>query len=178
LHQDHDSTDILLDTALASYADPPDSVDPGLIAARILVAIAAIKSRSRWRFAIALSLAASACAVIVLLAMLPWPSVRPPALGIAYSLPSVAKPVSPRVAAIPVRHRMSSSVVRKSRNRPKLDRFPAPVPVSAQEHLLIQFADHATPRAKEAVETARNKLDETLGITELEIQPLEMKDRQ
>jgi hypothetical protein len=52
---------------------------------------------------------------------------------------------------------------------PKLDQFPAPVVLTEQERLLVQFIAHAPPSTQQLVAKAQKQSDEPLRIAELNI---------
>jgi hypothetical protein len=61
---------------------------------------------------------------------------------------------------------------------PKMEVFPTPRPLSAQERALVGFAAQASPAAKREVVEAEKHLGDPIVIAELKIEPLEDKSRE
>ena len=201
MQDERDQLDRVLDSALATYADPgPES---GL-ERRILGHIAneaAPAPRRRW---LAWAIALPAAAGLLLFAVLAGPRLdhapssmppqtrilqKPPALGglagnRALSegsgkdgskrkgrTESIARASHPSSDA--KMHSRRAVLASKSTPLPKLDVFPTPQPLSPEERALVEFAAHAPQSERESLMAAQREADAPLRITAIEIMPLE-----
>ena len=185
MHDNRDEIDLLLDSALATYADPgPDS---GL-EQRILTRIAAdahAAPRRRW-LPWAIALPAAASLLIFILILHPWTnhtSVLPQQADVSHR-PMPPIEAANRSSSPPARTRRSEAPLRRQRPRhralairsaplPKLDVFPTPQPLSPQERALVNFAAHATKSERESLVTSQQQADAPLHIAAIQITPLQ-----
>jgi hypothetical protein len=61
---------------------------------------------------------------------------------------------------------------------PKLEVFPAPRALTAEERALVVFATQGSPAAKKEVIEAEKHLGDPITISDLKIEPLEDKSRE
>ncbi len=186
---DHDELDLLLRSALNTYADPgPESDLTRRILARISAEAAPAPPRRWLSWAIALPIAACLLALIVLSG--PRPAHRPS--GHAGQTPtsrqSLIATAHPGLSSTP--HHIPS---RNSRNLkpqshravfaakaaplPKLDVFPTPRPLTPEEQALAVFAAHAPESERQSLIEAQANADAPLSIAAIQIQPLEPPDQ-
>jgi hypothetical protein len=187
--REKDNLDLLIDSALATYADPgPES---GL-EDRVLVTLAAVRTetprvRARWRGR-----------------WLPWAVAVPIAVGLLFlwlsprrdkplpaSEPQEARSAAPRAIAP---HANSSSEVRREVPHrhaaratqpatpvqtaqaallPKLDVFPTPQPLTAEERALAAVVTQIPLPARQALIEAQSLDHLPVRIAEIQIPPLE-----
>jgi hypothetical protein len=184
-----DSLDRMLESSLSSYGDP--GADSGLVE-RILARVSsehkAYKPAPRWRnrFVLWAALPAAACLLLTLFTSKPAgppairPSTHPP--NVAAVAPKSQVPLIPTPGqTMPTRvvHPMParpSAVAAGSVARPKLDVFPRPQPLSAEEEALYVFATQVPEQQRQAVLTAQKNDDAPLDIAAIHIQPLEISD--
>ncbi len=200
---DKDDLDLLLDSALATYADPgPErGLEDRLLAA--LQAAHGSGERRRWfdwpRLTWAVAVPVAICLLWVSLARVvhapstqsqvpsqPGPSLsskaptQPPAVTVR---PSGAKAqtnsaqISARLKSCPVtKHACDVSAdVANAAHLPKLDVFPAPQPLSAEERVLVA-AINGSPAEREALAVSKRPADVPLSIADLNIPPLAPPD--
>ena len=184
--------DLLLHSSLESYADPgPES---GL-AERILARVAAESEGERTRkanrthrinrWATALPAAACVVAAFVILASMPrhhpgdltnQARMTPP--GSTDAGPSRAIANSPSGAAQrdvvsrPLRHPLPAAATASAKRLPKLDIFPTPQPLTAEEKALVSYVAHVPPAQRQSLIEEQKQLDAPLSIEALEIKPL------
>lgn len=165
MRDNRDELDRLLDSALATYADPgPDSGLEQRILGR-MANEAASAPRRRW---LPWAMAASAAAGLLLFVVLSRPSGHhPPAASPQHAQvtpPSLAAPAedaNPPVSRPDLTRRIESpariprprqvAAVDRSAPLPKLEVFPTPHPVTRQERSLAQFAARAPQPVQEAL---------------------------
>ncbi|MFP5209968.1 MAG: hypothetical protein ACLGRW_11835 [Acidobacteriota bacterium] len=185
--------DVLIDAALATYADPgPDSGLDRRVMARIaearISAEAAPAPRHRWLpWAIALPVAA--CLLLFLLMLsgpkpLHSPASTPEQASQSQEAPIVVARTAPSTApqAVPA-HRAkapgheprsrAAALAAKPAPLPKLDVFPTPRPLTPEEQALVEFAAHATKAERESFFAAQQQADEPLHIAAIQIPPIE-----
>ena len=202
---DKDEIDVLLDSALASYADP--GPDWG-IERRVLAAVAAknalVRARAGWwrhrlAWAIAVPVMAS---LVVWVAVSRMHEARPAQTQQAYQQdrvqarainapattahadshqkehPSGAKAhrdvvlVSARVKLCPVK----TTNTRNCASTPKLDVFPSPHPLTAEEQVLVAAAHRGSKAERNALDELRAPSDAPLSIAALDVAPLASRD--
>ena len=172
-----DDVDLLLGSALQNYAE----AGPGL-EQRVLACIAAASVRRPPRVWLpwAITLPAVACAFLLLF-MLRNPQ---PALQVSSLHPSPPIAQSSRIdpttrSPLPdwrpgrARSRMHAPAFRARKALPKLDLFPTPQPLTAEEQALVAVAAHSTPPQRRAIaeQEARNMVP--LKISAISIPPIE-----
>ncbi len=185
MHDSRDELDRLVDSALANYADPgPES---GL-ESRILSRIAVEKvpaSRRRW-LSWAIAVPATAALLVFILLWHPGtknsPSVpqqsnmpHQPTHSIEAANQPSSKPALILRGHAPLRKPRSrhKALAAHSAPLPKLDVFPTPEPLSAQEQALVNFAAHASKSERESLVAAQEQADAPLHIAPIQIQPLQ-----
>jgi hypothetical protein len=191
--REKDDLDLLIDSALSTYADPgPES---GL-ENRVLVTLVAVRTatpqvRGGWRrrwlpWAVAIPIAAG----LLFLWLLPKRDKPLPA-----SMPQEAREATPTAIAP---HAESSSEVRRevphrravrvtqpaspvqtaqAAPLPKLDVFPTPQPLTAEERALVVVVTQIPLPAREALVEAQSLDDSPVHIAEIQIPPLESPDQ-
>ncbi len=187
--REKDDLDLLIDTALSTYADP----GPGSkLEDRVLVTLAAVRTetprvRARWRSR-----------------LLPWAVAIPVAAGLLFLwlspksnklLPASVRQEAREAAAPAIApHPKSSSEVRPGVPRrhavhstppaspvqaaeaaplPKLDVFPTPQPLTPEERALALVATQIPLPAREALVEAQSLDAQPVRIAEIQIPPLE-----
>ncbi len=169
-----------IDAALRSYAAPPEGIDPRTAAATIFARARRSKTRHAWllwRWAIP----ALAC-LLALAIGTAWLLRRPAAPQIASIVP--APPPAPTLPVI-TPSSVSSAPVHATGRRPtriasvkepplpKLDVFPTPAPLTAQEQALLVFLRTAPPAVTQAVIDEQRGPDQPIANTATPIQPPE-----
>jgi hypothetical protein len=187
---EHDKLDLLVQQALASYANP--GRESGL-EERILARIAGENApgpRRRWLpWAIALPVAAG----LLVLLLLSTHRQTPPPLAHHLQAPS-AQPTEladagreSSTAPRPARRENTGGGLGLPRSRgnvdtgkalplPKLDVFPTPQPLSPEEQALAVFAARATKTERQSLIEARAQADAPIRIAAIEVQPLNAPD--
>jgi hypothetical protein len=201
--REKDDLDLLLDSALSTYADPgPDA----RLEDRVLAALEAGQGsgeRRRWfdwpRLTWAVAVPVAICLLWVSLARVvhapstqsqvpspPGPSLSskaPAQPHVTTMHPSGAKApshsgsTSARLKSCPVTKPACdvSADVAKAAHLPKLDVFPAPQPLSAEERVLVA-ATNGSPAEREALAVSKEPADAPLSIADLNIPPLAPPD--
>jgi hypothetical protein len=197
--REKDDLDLLIDSALVTYADPgPDS---GL-EDRVLTTLSTVRAetspgRIRWRrrwlpWAFALPIAAG-----LLLLWLsprrekPLPASEPQEAregaptAVAPHVNSSSEvrprlPHSPQVpqsSAVRVAHPASPVQTAQAASLPKLDVFPTPQPLTAEERALVVAVTQTPLPAQEALVEAESLEHQPVRIAEIHIPPLEPPDQ-
>lgn len=191
--REKDDLDLLIDSALATYADPgPDSgLDDRILVTLSTVRTAKPRASTRWpshwiRWAVALPVAAG----LLFLWFAPrrdkpLPSSEPQQAR--YPAPSALAPrvnLSPEVQAhVPHRHgtraAQPASPVQtvQAAPLPKLDVFPTPQPLTAEERALVVVVTETPLPAREALVKAQSLDAPPVRIAEIHIPPLEPPDQ-
>jgi hypothetical protein len=179
-----------IDAALKSYAEPPEIPASGVALARMLERAGAMEvPRRRWLVWV-IPATGFGLAVLVTATMLVMRAPRVPEIAWTPLAPGVASP-----ATAPTNEAGSSKSLDEARHAwrgvlrpvaaaprtqtaalPKLETFPAPMPVSPEEQKLRDFARRGPSAAKQQVMEARQHADDPLEIAELAIQPLDEGD--
>ncbi len=180
---DRDELDDLIDRALPGYssANPIHGLEERVLA-RVRVAGAAPQSRwpDRWAFAI------PALAAVLLVCLVLRTSWEPPSqttnVRPRHAAPAVTAFKTPAPALLPgqvptatkptVRNRAGQDHSARSRDLPKKERFPTPVPMTAEEHALVAWAGRAPAEATQAFTDLQRRTDEAVSIQPIQIQPL------
>jgi len=185
---EHDELDRLLDSALATYADP----GPGSgLEERVLAALAQhslpVSRPRRRRIPWLIAIPVAACVVGVWLAI--PKSVHPPVSGPqiaerhqpANAIPFASHPAQPQRKSA---HRSRSfdrpapALIARAVPAPKLDVFPAPRPLTAEEQVLVSAVTGGSKAEREALLESQKPLDSPLDIAALNIPPLAALARQ
>ena len=187
---EQDELDLLVQSALASYADPgAESGLEGRILARIAAEGAPV-ARRRWLpWAIALPVAAG----LLLLLLLSGHRQKVPQFGQQFQVPSApqsevadAGKGTPTVH-YPTRKKNSGEGLSPQRIResahaakdvpsPKREVFPTPQPLSPEELALAEFGASATETERQTFIEAQKQNDAPLTIAAIEIKPLDPPD--
>ncbi len=198
--REKDDLDVLLDSALSTYADPgQDSrLDSGLdsgLAQRILARIAAVResaertpaTRRRW-LPWAIALPAAACVLLFIVLgpkIVQQPSSRTTA--VAHSPEQSAALSAPTTAARPEPVHRTRRPTSKAQSvplhraapptpLPKLDIFPTPQPLTPEERALVIVATQIPESQRQALVEAQRQGDEPLSVAAIHIPPLELPE--
>jgi len=183
---EHDELDLLVQSALAAYADPGH--ESGL-EERILARIAAEGApapRRRWLpWAIALPVAAGLLVLVLLSAHRKTAPTQAHHLQAPLAQQTEVADVGRKAltAPRPAKREKAGGVPGPPRARgnvtaakapplPKLDVFPMPQPLSPEERAFAVFAARATETERQSLIEAREQADTPIRITAIEIQPL------
>jgi hypothetical protein len=191
--REKDDLDLLIDSALATYADPgPDS---GL-EDRVLVTLAAVRTktlreRRRWRtrwlpWAVAIPIAAG----LLFLWLSPRRDKPLPASERQEARSAPPKAIAPRINSsnevrphVPRRYVIRSVQpttpvqTAQAAPLPKLDVFPTPQPLTAEERALGVVVTETPLPAREALVEAQSLDAQPVRIAEIRIPPLEPPDQ-
>ena len=191
-----DDLDLLLDNVLSNYGDPgPDSGLDQRVLARISSASASARvapaSRRRWLpWVVGLPVAAG----LLLFFFLAGPKTASPPTSVAKGMAQTQQvPIvtAPSEAASAHRSEPVSSnghVPFNLRSRsgkqasrtvalPKLDVFPTPQPLTAEEQALVAFAVRAPESERRSFIEAQKQAEAPLRIAAIEIPPLDSTDK-
>jgi hypothetical protein len=182
--RENDDLDLLLDAALKTYADSEKSPN---LEQRILARIAAepsVAPRTRWLpWVIALPLAA--CLLVLVLFM--SPQHREPsqtATPFAPSSPLATLPAAPLPAKVhssrtrsPLHSAPPILLAGRDVPLPKLDVFPTPQPLTAEERALVVIATQTPVPLRRALVEAQSQPDAPLHIAEISIPPVKPPDQ-
>ncbi len=183
---DKPELDRLLDSALKTYAEP----EPGL-EGRVLLSLAEIRTaprravpNRRWLYWSAVVPVAAGLLFMLTARKSPQPGLQsqanaPEQVATAHSAQS-APPFSTSRAPVSAMRRPAFHAQRntdhaalKSAALPKLDVFPAPRPLTAEERALYSFATEVPEKQRQAVLNAQKKDDAPLDVAAIRIPPLE-----
>jgi hypothetical protein len=181
-----DDLDLLLDRALASYADPgPDSGLEERVLLRLSAQISAPAPSRRWRFWV-VGFAAAACFALVISLILAgprWMGHPQQVAGSKAGQPQIAARTLPPAAKVRdsagMEEKRGKTKFSPSERRttpalpPKLDVFPAPQTLTAEESALLVQLHHTSPAGRRQLLEAQTRLDAPLTITQIEISPLD-----
>ena len=186
---ERDDLDMLIDSALSTYAEPRPGIEQ-----RILAHIEAVSSTQSgicrgWRLWV---LAGALAMAVVLLVGIPRLMHREVSVTTARATVPDRGPVAvPKnaIPQVPVRHlpRVVKSVLGTAQTkgstknteysqRPKLDVFPASQPLSTQERALVALATVPSASGRESLMAKQRQLDEPLEISAIQIAPITMPD--
>jgi hypothetical protein len=179
---ERDNLDLLIDSALSTYAEPRAGLET-----RVLKHLVSRPARQRWLpFAIALPLAA--CLVLLMLLFPRHDRVEPmrqaqrapvpptqsvPQNSIAHASKTPSRQRQSRVIAGLVPHPATP----KPAPLPKLDVFPSPQPLSPEERALLHYVARAPEPERKALIATQNQPVAPLAIAEIQIPPLEPLDK-
>jgi hypothetical protein len=190
--REDDDLDLLLNSALSTYADP--GVNYGLeqrILARVFssgVSVEAARARSRRWLPWTLALVAAACLFLIAVFSVPrkrslpvnsgfqeHESQQPLVAGAPIESPATAhlKTAQGGRPSTVNAHVRPNQAEANSAPLPKLDVFPTPQPLTPQEQALAVFAIQAPALELQALIEAQKQDDAPLSITAIEIQPLD-----
>ncbi|HLY43527.1 MAG TPA: hypothetical protein VKR52_20105 [Terracidiphilus sp.] len=187
-----DELDRLIDSALASYAGAEDGLEERVLAH--VAEVAPQRAARRLMWAVAFTLPLAACMLLLIL-MPRWRGESAPNKGggsgstIARNVQRVSPPPSEKRFPALRQHVRSGSMNRiasapwSSDRRsathpslPKLDVFPTPQPLSAEEQALLSFATQAPEPDRKAALDAQQNRDAPLVIASIKIPPLATPD--
>ena len=160
-----DELDRLIDGALSAYsgAEPLAGLEERVLQ-RIVVAEGARRRAVWWRWALALPVLASLAWVTILLRVEPLPAPKVTVIGnVDWTEPALPK-VTPK---LPER-----KTARLPKPLPKLEQFPAPSPITAEERAWLAFVDRAPALAQETFRELEKRNSEKIEIREIQIPPL------
>jgi hypothetical protein len=182
--RDNEDFDILIDSALATYADVEES--PAL-AARVLAVVRQNQNRRSFRrwlpWAIAIP-AAAGLLVAVLFGMRSTPLHKQPPVSQVVAPPPLSGEVatahapSPVLRGMPSHRRRAANEVRPANHTPPLPKrevFPTPEPLSREEQVLVYLAVRS-PAVSAQVVDAKPHSVEPLGIAAIHIPSLNPPD--
>jgi hypothetical protein len=186
--RENDDLDLLLDSALETYAEsaPSPSLEERILA-RVQIRIAAepaMVPRRRWLpWVIALPMAAALLLFVFLMA--PRPQLHQ--IAHATSAPSTGatgSAAAPRPATVhraktrvPLHSGKPGDFAKSSVPQPKLDVFPTPQPMSAEERALALVATQTPMPLRKALVEAQIRDDTPVRIAATHIPPLESPDQ-
>ena len=180
---ERDELDLLIDSALADYAEPRAGLEQRIVAR---VHAGSSTSTTGWRWAL-WALACTLAIACVISIAIPRERRSPPASTATATTPVHVAP-SPRQTKEPqpqVRlrqqpaerlvsragsHRRNEQV--EAPSQPKLDLFPAPQPLSSQERALIALVTRAPAEAARLGLENREQADAPLQISQIEVPPI------
>ena len=164
---DKDELDRRIDSALAGYADaePLEGIE-----GRVMRRVRAATRRRAFAWA-----AAAAAAVIVMTVIV----VRTPR-GPAAKPDEIARVVVPMpTQPVPAVEKQPAATKRRAKSRarrperlPKLELFPSPSPMTAEERVLAAFVARYPKEAQQAFADLRKRSEEPVEIKPIEIAPL------
>jgi hypothetical protein len=198
--------DELMDAALRSYAEPGEIPAARVVAARVMEWARSLEGRRRfWRWA--LMVPATGCLLIALTgaiwtmweARVPEIAWVPKAPGVMGSINDVRKGAKAQSSSSTFSAQLRSCPDTKSckaespssraddtsamdevpgMQLPKMEVFPTPRPLTAEEQTLMAFTEQATPTVKKQFVEGEKHLGDPIAIAELKIRPLDEKDRE
>jgi hypothetical protein len=167
---DRDQLDSMLDDALAGYsgAEPLAGLEDRTLH-RVRAMEATRRRPLRWAFAFV-----AAALVLVAIVMRPTRNAPKPTDVARAEVPAPARPAArveePRVAR---KHRSGRSAARASAPLPKLEQFPAPAPLTAEEQSLRSFVERDPVAAQQLFAQLRKQINEPIQIQPIQIAPLQ-----
>jgi hypothetical protein len=167
-----------IDAALRSYAEPGEMPEVRVAVARVLERVRSDSGRGVgwWVWG-----AVAAACLAVAVGVGAWMMRGPRVAEIAWvpRAPGVVdyRPLTSRGSIVELPHPVARNNTAQQNGAPgvlpKLDVFPAPRPLSAEEQALVAFAEQATPEQKKQVVEAEQHLGDPIAIAELKIRPLD-----
>jgi hypothetical protein len=173
--------DELIDVALRSYAEPGEMPEARVVVARVLARVESAESRKTlWMWAVMVP--AVTCLLMVIFGAT-WlvRDLRVPEIAWVPKAPGFVAGTESRdirggetVAELPHPGRAESGRAQNGAPGvlPKLDVFPTPRPLTAEERGLVAFASQASPELKKQVVEAEKHVGDPIVIAELKIAPL------
>jgi len=174
-----------IDAALWSYAEPGELPETGVAVARVLARVESESQMRRvrwWGFALAAS------CLLVTLVVGSWilRGLRVPEIAWAPSAPGVVSALGSDEERVGASHPARAKSGRAQDGAPgvrvaseqwgarlpKMDVFPTPRPLTAEERGLVAFASEASPELKKQVVEAERHMGDPITIAELKIAPL------
>ena len=177
--ESNDELDRMIDGALASYsgAEPLAGLEERVLN-RVRVAEAERPRLRLWRWVLAGSVLTALVVVAIVLRTQrnPAPETNDIARVEAH-VPLVAAPAreAPRVAA---KRRGRIGKAPQPKRLPKLEQFPAPAPLTAEERALLAFVERSPNEARQVFADLQKRTNEPIEIEAIQIQPLRMNGAQ
>jgi len=179
----HDELDRLLDESLSSYAEPVHGLEERVL--RGVSASASPRPRLLWLWPAGLA----AAAVLLLFVATPWRSPLPPH---AAPSPQIARTPAPqrdvvrnvdkavplpRHGAAHLQRAVAQTTVAEQEPLPKLDVFPSPSPLSAEERALAGLVARSSAQEQHALLAARQQADAPIRISAITVPPISSPDK-
>jgi hypothetical protein len=159
-----DKLDRLIDGALASY---PDGEPLAGLEQRVLNRARVARARRQWMFAWGVGLAVAASIVVVGIAIRSeHRAVEKPA---AVARAARVEELTPRVQTAKVR---PTKRVRRPKALPKLEQFPTPSPLTAEERALVALVQREPTEAQQIFSDLQKRTDGPIEIQPIQIAPL------
>jgi hypothetical protein len=161
----NDELDRRIDDALAGYAgaEPLAGIEE-----RVLRRVRVATRRRAFGWAAAIAVAA-ALVVTVIVVRAPHHS-DPPTYRVG--VPAVMRPAPVVERAQVVTVRRARTRARRARRLPKLEQFPAPTPLTAEERALVAFVEHHPAEAQQVFAALQKRSNEPIDIQPIQIPPL------
>jgi hypothetical protein len=174
MHKPSDDPDKILDIALATYADPVESLDPSMLAERIITIAQTRKPARLWRWGLP---AAVVLAGVLIFAVIPERPIKISSTSFRSQSMQASK-IAPQQRHHPVTHiarraLYSSRTDAGRHGPPKLDQFPMPEPLSEQEKLLVLFMNTTSTATQLAVAQA-SEPPRPIKIAALMVPPIDL----
>jgi hypothetical protein len=186
-----DPDDLLLRSALATYAEPTSDSD---LVDRILVRVAAesapapVRRWLPWDIALPVAVGLLALAFLFGSRQMHMPARDQNQVQISPRLPNATTQAHPSATLNSSEVQRAKSRVAQPRSRPilvaaksaplpKLDVFPTPQPPTPAERDLLAFAARAPQSERQSLIKAREQLQEPVKISAIEIQPIATPDQ-
>ena len=161
-----ETLDNMLDDALACYsgAEPQAGLEERVLH-RVRASDVTRRRPIRWAFAFSLAAALVLVAVVMKAPSNPHPKPRDTARA---EIPALVE--QPRIA---LQHRRGRVVARRAPSPlPKLEQFPAPAPLTAEEQALRSFVERDPAKAQQVFAQLRKRTNDPIGIQPIQIAPL------
>lgn len=161
--------DRLIDGALAGYGDTEPLAG---LEQRVVNRVRVVRQRRRLAWGVG---AAVAAGVVVLLGTVNWGGQKPVVRKTPAAVAGVAPQVVPRPAVAASRHRAGVRVKRASGPRalPKLEQFPTPTLLTAEERVLVAFVQRDPQAARQIFDDLEKRTEEPIDIQPIKIAPLQ-----
>lgn len=174
----NDELDRMIDGALASYsgAEPLAGLEERVLN-RVRVAEAERPRLRLWRWVLVGSVLAALVVVAIVLRTQRNPAPKTNDIARVETLaPLVQTPAreAPRVA--PTRRGVGK--VFQPKRLPKLEQFPAPAPLTAEERALLAFVERSPKDAQQAFADLQKRTNERIEIEAIQIPPLQIDGAQ
>ena len=188
---DKPELDRLLDSALKTYAEPEPGLEGRILSSLVEVRTAPRRAASyrRWLYWSAAVPVAAGLLFMLTARKSPQPGLQPqphPAEQVATAHSAQSEPPFPSSHAPsashapipamrrPAVHAQLNAAVSKPAALPKLDIFPAPQPLTAEEWALYSFATEVPEKQRQAVLNAQKNDNAPLDVAAIRIPPIEV----
>ena len=166
-----DKLDRLIDGGLASYADAEPLAG---LEERVVNRVRVTRQRRRW-----LAWEVGAAAAVVVLGIVNWSGQRAVVRKTPAAVASVGPQVVPRPAVVATRRAgVRGKRAMRPRVLPKLEQFPTPTPLTAEERALVAFARRNPKEAEMLLADWQERTDGPIEIQPIQIAPLSSEDAQ